>query len=618
MTNLNLKFDNETLKKPAELLQEKLNFEISDSGFTVNVCKSERLNITSDGAVGTISYITKASFFRMLTLFVKKYNENKIFDYSESIQIPTCGIMLDMSRNGVMTPEALKEYFSYMAMMGLNSVGLYMESMYTLDGYPYFGYMQGRYTKDELRAIDDYGNMFGIEVYPHIATLSHMEKYLKFREAFPVRDTARMMLVGADATYKLIDAMLTQLKECFRSKKIHLCMDEAWYVGLGEYYKNNKGKVINQGELVVEHAEKVVKMALDHGYDPMIWSSSFRRFNVMDDLAKIECFKKVTIQGGSYEGEGTEETFKEIWSKYVNLDSHISFLGGIQTWYGAAPENNFTLGNIQTFLPYCKKYGIDEVMGSVWMNDGTECNHFMSLLGAQGYAEHMYNENVSVEQIKDMFEFVTGASFDAFMDTAYFFNKNMKGKDLKESEGKNFWGKTLLWMDPVAGVADYNLYENNMSGHYAEMKEKFKEYKDRKDPFERFYDFYMKLFDVMSIKCYIAERLKKAYEDDDRAVLKKAAEELFPQLKEKVETLRFCHRDLWYATYNPFGYEVLDVRYGGLSARCDSAIYRIKNYLEGKVEFLREFEEVRLPSASHYDRMYSEAATLNGKTDGAM
>ncbi len=618
MLKLNFKLDDESLKKPIELLQNKLNFEISDSGFVINVCKSECLNIVSDGKAGAISYITKVSFFRMLTLFVKKFNENKIFDYSESIKIPTCGIMLDMSRNGVMTPDALKEYFSYMAMMGLNSAGLYMESMYTLDGYPYFGYMQGRYTKEELRAIDSYGNMFGIEVYPYIATLSHMEKYLKFREAFPVRDTARMMLVGAEATYKLIDAMLTQLKECFRSNKIHLCMDEAWYVGLGEYFKNNRGKVIDQGKLVVEHAEKVVKMALEHGYDPMIWCSSFRRFDVFGDLAKLECFKKVTVQTGSYEGEGTEEMFRKMLSIFEGMENHISFLGGIQTWYGAAPENNFTLGNIQTFLPYCKKYGIDEVMGSVWMNDGTECNHFMSLLGTQGYAEHMYNGEVSEEQIKDMFEFITGASFDAFMDTAYFFNKNMKGKDLQENEGRNFWGKTLLWMDPIAGVADYNLYENNMSGHYAEMKEKFAEYNKRNDGFVRFYDFYMKLFDVLSSKCFIAENIKKAYEDDDRAFLKKVAEELYPQLKEKVEALRYCHRDLWYATYNPFGYEILDVRYGGLTARCDSAIYRIKNYLEGKVEFLTEFEEVRLPSASHYDRMYSEAASLNSKVDGSM
>lgn len=77
----------------------------------------------------------------MLTLFVKNLKENGKFDYSEEIQIETCGLWLDLSRNGIMRPDALKEYFSYVAMMGLNAVMIYIESGYKLDDYPYFGYM---------------------------------------------------------------------------------------------------------------------------------------------------------------------------------------------------------------------------------------------------------------------------------------------------------------------------------------------------------------------------------------------------------------------------------------------------------------------------------------------
>lgn len=86
--------------------------------------------------------------------------------------------MLDMSRNAVVKVEKLKEYIDYTAMMGLNTVTLYLENLYEMPDYPYFGYMCGRYTKEELKAIDDYAYKYGIEVYPVIQTLEHLERYL--------------------------------------------------------------------------------------------------------------------------------------------------------------------------------------------------------------------------------------------------------------------------------------------------------------------------------------------------------------------------------------------------------------------------------------------------------
>ena len=49
-------------------------------------------------------------------------------------------------------------------------------------------------------------------------------------------------------------------------------------------------------------------------------------------------------------------------------------------------------------------------------------------------------------------------------------------------------------------------------------------------------------------------------------------------------------------TYNkPFGWEVLDIRYGGVISRLDTAIERINEYLAGDIEFIDELEQERLP-----------------------
>ena len=46
----------------------------------------------------------------------------------------TLGVMLDMSRNAVMSVEALKKYFVYLHKMGYNCVMLYTEDTYEVEG----------------------------------------------------------------------------------------------------------------------------------------------------------------------------------------------------------------------------------------------------------------------------------------------------------------------------------------------------------------------------------------------------------------------------------------------------------------------------------------------------
>ena len=74
------------------------------------------------------------------------------------------GVMLDMSRNSVMKPEALKQYFHALKKMGYNCVFLYTEDTYEVEGEPFFGYLRGRYSVEEMKEIDAYAASLGIEV----------------------------------------------------------------------------------------------------------------------------------------------------------------------------------------------------------------------------------------------------------------------------------------------------------------------------------------------------------------------------------------------------------------------------------------------------------------------
>ena len=58
----------------------------------------------------------------------------------------TFGVMIDMSRNAVMSVASLKRFLELLKKMGYNMVMLYTEDTYEVDGEPYFGYMRAAMT----------------------------------------------------------------------------------------------------------------------------------------------------------------------------------------------------------------------------------------------------------------------------------------------------------------------------------------------------------------------------------------------------------------------------------------------------------------------------------------
>ena len=58
------------------------------------------------------------------------------------------GIMLDCSRNGVLTVASVKRYMDILSKLGYNCLMLYTEDTYEVDNQPFFGYLRGRYSQE--------------------------------------------------------------------------------------------------------------------------------------------------------------------------------------------------------------------------------------------------------------------------------------------------------------------------------------------------------------------------------------------------------------------------------------------------------------------------------------
>ncbi len=156
-------------------------------------------------------------------------------NFSETPRFDLLGIMIDISRNGVLTPEAARAMLRRCALMGLNMAILYSEDTYEVPGEPFFGYLRGRCTHDEMKSLDDYADALGIEMFPCIQALAHLEQVLQWPAYAEYRDTDDVLLAGEEKTYALLDKMIAAASAPFRSRRIHLGMDEAHGIGSGRY-----------------------------------------------------------------------------------------------------------------------------------------------------------------------------------------------------------------------------------------------------------------------------------------------------------------------------------------------------------------------------------------------
>jgi len=161
------------------------------------------------------------------------------------------GIMLDLSRNAVMKVEQIKRFIDCMQKMDYNCLELYMEDVYEIKGEPYFGYLRGRYTKEELKEIDDYASAKGIEVIPSIQVLAHFTCLAKQEVYKNIVDLNDILLIDEPKTYELIDKMFLTLKGCFKSPNVNIGMDEAHMVGLGKYL--SKHGYQNRIDILLNH-----------------------------------------------------------------------------------------------------------------------------------------------------------------------------------------------------------------------------------------------------------------------------------------------------------------------------------------------------------------------------
>ena len=633
--NLYLNGVTEDMSQGVAQLADMLSFQIHPDGLVVDVIKEEGpLIVSLIGGKGRIQYQNKIHFYRALGLFMKHAKEEDSFEVTEQPRFEFNGTMLDVSRNGVMRVDTIKQFIRYMAVMGLNGLMMYTEDTYEIEGLPYFGYMRGRYTIEELRECDDYADMFGIEMIACIQTLGHLHHALKWNYAESIKDHNDILLPGEPRTYEFIERMIDTAAKTFRSKRIHIGMDEAFQVGLGRYLRENGFH--DRFEIMNDHVSKVLEITNKYKLHPMIWSDMYfnllandyqgHLYNVNADFSDDNMDKipdGVQFVYWDY-GKGDEEGYEKIYDMHLKFGSLPIFAGGIHMWNSSAPNYGKTWTTSHPALRAAKNKGLKEVFATAWGDNGNETNHYVIVAGLQLFAEHGYGDEVDDAHLAKRLKACTGLDlFEPLLSLKYM-------DEIPGVDEDNHWmanpSKFLLWQDLMIGLFDGHIEVDTevlLPGYYADMERKWCACKQNMPtPFHELFESYEKLAGTLSLKSTLGVRIKRSYDTKQVEELKAIVSTELPELITRVEELRRSHRKMWMLTYKAFGWEVLDIRYGGLIARIQSAGDRIIDYVEGHVPALEELEAERLifdqngvPTAPlHVNASYQSIVTTSGLT----
>ncbi len=580
-----------------------LGVELSDRGYEVEAEQkdgSDLLVSFADGK-GKITYSERCHFFRAFGLLIEELTAGKAaFEIDEKPQFKLNGPMFDVSQgNSCFNVKTLKSVIRQMALMGLSMLMIYCEDSFEVKEQPYFGYMRAKYSEKDMRELDEYAYTLGIEMIPCCQTLAHMPDTLRWRIFNNIKDYDECVLVGKEETYKFIEDLIVAASRPFRTKKINICMDEAWKLGRGKYI--DEFGYEDPASIMKKHLARVKEILDRHGLEPMMFSDMFFRSHGTKKYYQPNCEFPQEVKDSVPAGmkllywdyyKLRQEEYEGMIASHKNLTDNIGFVGGIWTWVGYSLAWNKTRITTELALNACKKKGIDTIIMSTWGDNGTECLMNTTLIGCSLFAEHGYAEKIDYEKFERRFKFITGGNVEDF-EKLERMDRNPVTEGLVDPSRYNS-SKYLMWQDILTGLCDKNIEGFELDAHYKKLASELKDCVGRNGQFDRMFDFEYHAADVLSMKSQMGLRLTAAYKAGDKDALRNFAESELPLLREKVVALRKSNMENWFEIYKPLGWDILDMRYGSLLSRIDSAIYELKEYLAGRFERIEELEQERL------------------------
>ena len=503
------------------------------------------------------------------------------------------GYMVDCSRGAVPKVETLKKLVDILSEFGYNYLMLYTEDVYEIDGEPYFGYMRGRYSKEEIKEVDNYCISKGIELRACIQTLAHLgriKRHSCYSSLFELDD---IMMVKDERVYEFIDKMFSSVSSMFTSKKIHIGMDEAWALGRGTYL--DKYGNVGKRKIMSYHLKRVSKIAKKYGFECDIWADMLLNayYETKDkDNFSLRIPKNITPISWRYYRK-SEQASNDEFELYLKISNgKLGFAGGAQKWNGFVPDNTYSFGALDEQIMSCIKYNVKRFLLTAWSDGAADASIFTTIPSIFYTSLKAHGLSLNKET-KMFFKNKIGISFENFLLVDKI---NRVHKDILPYESNNL-SFIFFYNDLLQGLFDEAVPENsfNLYGNVSSLLTK----NTKNNTFGYIFKSYKSFANVLKYKTSLSVDIYNHYHEKD-----------FKQLTEDVKRINVTKRLLkrfmkdyeyqWHIENKSFGYEKQIIRFGGLYERLNYVADVLNKFIERKIEKIDELEEKRLPISANW------------------
>ncbi len=564
--------------------------------------------IKHQGERFTVAHHTLSEWFRALGELAR---DAQLVTLDVEPQFDFRGLLLDASRNGVPHVASLEQRIVELALLGINQLTLYTEDTFEVEGHPLIGYMRGPYTRAELRRVVRFAHSFGIEMFPCIQTLAHLEQILQYKRAYKgLRDTASVLSVKAEGTREFVASLLDSASAPYDSPAIHIGMDEPWDLGRGNCFELNRP--IDPRELYLSHLNVVAELCAERQLAPIAWG---------DLILGQHAFNGDVPMTAKQWRKIPKSVTLDYWSYFAEDDAH--YHGDLQRFreHGFEPIVSPALWNWDRFwglydkakrtyepmLRAAKAAGVHRVLMTMWGDDGAEAPYRSNFPGIAQYAEHCFRPIPQEADVASMVKTLTGDSLASFL-----LPSELDCPDEVALRDNGNLAKTFTWDDPLLGLFAGHMAKRPMTAHYRTLGVQLRAQARHAAPRNRtLFTFVAELAACLAYKADLHTRAQSSYLAGDRARLLAVASDTTRTIA-AMQRLWNAHRAAWLEEQKPFGIETLDLRYGGQIARLQVLRIQLRAHLAGRLPRIPELEAKHTNYLGNYPfhgRKYRGTAT---------
>ncbi len=347
--------------------------------------------------------------------------------------------------------------------------------------------------------------------------------------------------------------MIAAASKPFRSKRIHIGMDEAHALGTG-HYKAKHGER-RRFDVMNEHLHRVAEICSQHGLSPMIWSDMYFRLGSKtgDYYDRGSLIPKDVVDeipaGVSLVYWDYYHTDYEFYAEWIDrhqaMNRELVVAPGAWTWNRLWTLLPYAFATIEPCLQACKDKQVKSILLTLWGDDGSECDFSSALPALQFTAEHAYSVQIAPDQLRRNFRAICSADFDLWVKASQLDGVPGLVDPRKNTVNLSKW---LLWDDPLLGVWRSQLRDFPLEEHYARLSQVLSEEVKQSETMAdsdatksgamlRSLSYAAQLALVVSLKCNLGVRLREAYAQRDLCRLQKYLDEEIPSLQLELKKL---------------------------------------------------------------------------------